>query len=270
MPNPRNISRKTAVRRAFTLLELLVVIGIIVLLAGLVLAVSSSVIRASEERATQNTLTVLDTALEEFERTLDRKVTYRSAAYSGYTQDAAAASGLRYDVESSPPAAPAGSGITGWTGLAQPYAAAITPAGLPAYSNLPFRRTVHLIWAMTQTPSSAAVMAQLPDSVFRGVRPSGTSAGYTAVRHCIDSWETPIIAVFPGREATANDAAAIVDVDGTVKSDSEWATVQQGGYRASCKDRRVLFVSAGNDARLTQQNGANYEPSADNLVSYQP
>lgn len=259
-------------RRAFTLLELLVVIGIVVLLAGLVLAVSSSVVRASEERATRNTLTVLDTALEEYERTLDRRVTYRSGAYTGYTADALTVAGVlqRYDIDTAPSAPPAGSGIAAWTGLAQPYASAIAPAGLPAYSNLPFRRTVHLIWAMSQSPSSAAIMAQLPDSVFRGIRPPGTSAGYTGVRHCIDSWETPIIAILPGREATPADAAAIVDKDGTVKSDSEWATVQQGGFRLSCKDRRVLWVSAGNDARLTDQSGANYVPSADNLYSYEP
>ena len=58
----------------FSLIELLVVIGIIVLLASLVLAVSGSVIRANEERATRNTLTVLDTATEEYERTLDRRI----------------------------------------------------------------------------------------------------------------------------------------------------------------------------------------------------
>ncbi|MFM7135392.1 MAG: type II secretion system protein, partial [Planctomycetota bacterium] len=81
-------------RRAFTLLELLVVIGIVVLLAGLVLAVSSSVIRASEERATRNTLTVLDTALEEYERTLDRRITYRSGAYTGYTADPLTVAGV--------------------------------------------------------------------------------------------------------------------------------------------------------------------------------
>ena len=62
--------RPTARRGGFTLIELLVVIGIIVLLASLVLAVSGSVIRASEERATRNTLEILNTATEEFERTL--------------------------------------------------------------------------------------------------------------------------------------------------------------------------------------------------------
>ena len=46
-------------KKGFTLLELLIVIGIIVIIASLVLAVSSSVVRASEERATKNTLEVL-------------------------------------------------------------------------------------------------------------------------------------------------------------------------------------------------------------------
>jgi len=44
------------------------------------------------------------------------------------------------------------------------------------------------------------------------------------VRHCIYSWDTPIIAVFPGRDATSAEVAAnnlsIVDKDGTVRCDS--------------------------------------------------
>ena len=262
-------------RRGFTLLELLIVIGIIVIVASLVLAVSSSVVRASEERATRNTLEVLNMAAEEYERTVDRRVTYRSGAVTGgiAAETAPSASnGLRYDVDTNPTAPPSGTATTAWTGLSNPYNT--VSGGLPAYSSLPFRRTAMLIQAMTDSPTCAAIMQKLPEAIFRGIKVNANSNSFSPVRHCIDAWDTPIIAVFPGREATAAELTTnnpnIVDKDGTVKCDSEWAAPTAGGMQVSCKDRRILFISAGNDSRFTVQTGATYAPSNDNLYSYEP
>lgn len=271
--------------RAFTLLELLVVIGIIVIVASLVLAVSSSVARASEERTTRNTLEVLNMAAEEYERTIDRRVAYRSGAVTGgIAADGttnADGSPVRYDVDSVPTTPPAGSGTAAWNALATPYT--LTPTtggptngnGLPAYSFKPFQRTVHLLQAMTDTPTCAAIMQKLPESIFRGVKANTAQGNFTGVRHCIDAWDTPIVAIFPGREANAAELATnnpnVVDKDGTVRSDSEWGNpATQGGMQVSCKDRRILFISAGNDSRFTVQTGGNYQPSNDNLYSYEP
>lgn len=256
----------------FTLLEMLVVIGIIVLLASLVLAVSGSVIRASEERSTRNTLEILNSATEEYERTLDRRVSYQSATNGGSPADIAASQTVRYDVVSAPATPPVGSGVATWAALAAPYPS-VTGPGLPAYSVRPFQRTVHLIWALTQSPASASIMQKIPESSFRGVRPSGTSAGFTGVRHAVDAWDTPIIAIFPGREANSNglvDPANNIDADGTIKCDSETATATNGGLGISCKNRKILWASAGNDSRFTTQTGTVYSPSTDNLYSYEP
>jgi len=256
----------------FTLLEMLVVIGIIVLLASLVLAVSGSVIRASEERSTRNTLEILNSATEEYERTLDRRVSYLSATNGGSPADVAASQTVRYDVVSAPATPPVGSGVATWAALAAPYPS-VTGPGLPAYSVRPFQRTVHLIWALTQSPASASIMQKIPESSFRGVRPSGTSAGFTGVRHAVDAWDTPIIAIFPGREANSNglvDPANNIDADGTIKCDSETATATNGGLGISCKNRKILWASAGNDSRFTIQTGTVYSPSTDNLYSYEP
>lgn len=266
-----NVQPSTSRASGFTLLEMLVVIGIIALLASLVLAVSGSVIRASEERSTKNSLELLNAATEEYERTLDRRLTYQSTATLGFPIDPlpTAANGLRYDVLSAPATSPINSQ---WNTLAAPYSA-VTGPGLPSYSVRPFQRTVHLIWALTQSPTSAAIMQKIPDSVFRGVRPAGTGAVPTTVRHVVDAWDTPIIAIFPGREANSNgivDPAANVDADGTIKSDSEWATAQNGGMQLSCKNRKILWVSAGNDSRFITQSGSNYTASTDNLYSYEP
>ena len=113
-------------------------------------------------------------------------------------------------------------------------------------------------------------MQKIPDSVFRGVRPS-VGAIPTGLRHVVDAWDTPIIAIFPGREANTNGFTdANVDADGTIKSDSEWATAQNGGMQLSCKNRKILWVSAGNDSRFITQSGSNYTASTDNLYSYEP
>jgi hypothetical protein len=242
---------------------------------SLVLAVSGSVIRASEERATRNTLEILNAATEEYERVLDRRVSYRSGAVpGGIAADPTA--GLVYDVETAPAAIPpgsAGNGVTGWTQLQQPYST-IPPNGLPAYSNLSFRRTATLLWAMSQSQSVAPILQKLPESVLRSIK-IGTGIQTSLLRHCVDSWDTPIIAVFPGRDATQAELDAnnpnIVDPDGTVRCDSEWAAAAAGGLRVSCKNRRILWVSAGNDARFSDAPVSGVaNPSADNLYSYEP
>ena len=274
------LPRPAARRGGFTLIELLVVIGIIVLLVSLVLAVSGSVIRSSEERATRNTLEVLNAATEEFERVLDRRISYQSGVVaSGIAADPAPSATAVYDILSSyaaatsiPPGSP-GNGVTGWTQLSQPYST-LPPNGLPGYSLQPFRRAATLLWVMSQSQSVGPILQKLPESVFRSIN-IGTGQQTSLLRHCVDSWGTPIIAVFPGREATQTELDAnnanVIDRDGTVKSDSEWQSAANGGLRVSCKDRRILWVSAGNDTRFSDLPVSGVSnPSGDNLYSYEP
>ena len=130
---------------------------------------------------------------------------------------------------------------------------------------------------MSESPTCAVLMQKLPDAIFRGIKPNANSASFTAVRHCVDAWDTPIIAVFPGRDARrvadatgAADNPNFIDKDGTVKCDSEWGLPTAGGMQVSCKDRRILFMSAGNDSRFTAVTGGVYSLSNDNLYSYEP
>lgn len=271
-PKPRKFKER---KKGFTLLELLIVIGIIVIVASLVLAVSASVVRASEERSTRNTLEVLNMAAEEYERTVDRRITYRTAAVTGgVAADTApnATNGLKYDIDTNPATPPSGTGVGAWTNLSPPYASVTN--GLPAYSNLPFRRTAMLIQAMTDSPTVGAIMQKLPEAIFRGIKVNAASNSFSTVRHCMDAWDTPIVAIFPGREASAPELQTnnpnVVDKDGTIKCDSEWGQAVAGGLQVSCRDRRILFVSGGNDSRFTVQTGTVYSPSNDNLYSYEP
>ena len=63
-------------RSGFTLVEMIITIGIIVLLAGLTLSVSVAVVRGSEARETETTLRILETAIREWEVQSDRRVSY--------------------------------------------------------------------------------------------------------------------------------------------------------------------------------------------------
>jgi len=64
------------VRRGFTLLEIVVVISLILFLVGLTLSVGVTVIERSEITQTENTMRLLDMALQEWEIAADRKLSW--------------------------------------------------------------------------------------------------------------------------------------------------------------------------------------------------
>lgn len=69
-------ARRPSIRRAFSLLELVVVIGIIVLLAGLVLAVATGLLTQSEERQARSAMLLVDEAIEEWQLSTGRPFSY--------------------------------------------------------------------------------------------------------------------------------------------------------------------------------------------------
>lgn len=62
--------------RAFTLIEVLIVIGLIVLLTGITVTVTTTVYERAQIRNTQTMLQLLTTALDEWEATSERKATW--------------------------------------------------------------------------------------------------------------------------------------------------------------------------------------------------
>ena len=289
MNSTKSMTRAHA-RPGFTLIETLVVIGIIAILASLTLAVSSVISRTADERNTRNTLAVLDAAVEEYQTTTGSRITYRTGPVpGGVAEDPFPAnSGYRWDVwysqrqssaipEESPPP---GSGSANWsTGFAKPYSTldlvSGQPSGFPSYSMAPHRRTAKLIALLAQSPTTQSVLEALPESVYKGVASSSLSnVTPLGLRHVIDAWDVPIIAVFPGRDAAPTDAANTIDADGTIRCDSEWGRTNspssphsEGGMLISCKNRRILWAAAGPDSKF-HTNPTTL--STDNLYSYEP
>lgn len=239
---------RTRPAAGFSLLELTIVIGIILLLAALVVAVSTAVIAANEKRNTQNTLAMLDAAMKEWERQVDRPVTFQNPQNP---QDPTG-TGYFYDIVPDPTIASLG-----------------IPAAATQYTGNDDlrrhrRRTVALIELIAKQPDVEAMLARLPEDTLRRIRTQTTTVQYANAKEVIDAWGNPIVAIFPGRARASNDPASLaIDPDGTIRSVSE-----STGPRI-CRNRQVLFVSGGPDGELVDKaSTGGIDESADNLYSY--
>ena len=66
-------------QRGFTLVELLVVFGVMLLVLGMTVTTSLALIQSSKAQQTEQTLRLLDTAMMEWEVTADRRLLDRVA-----------------------------------------------------------------------------------------------------------------------------------------------------------------------------------------------
>lgn len=214
-------------RRAFTLLELLITIGIIALLAGVVLAVSSAVIRNAESRQIEAAFRALDEAVGEFERARGQKITYRRA--NGDPDG-------NYDCME--------------LGITQPYLIVQLLNGRN-WANNDFRPL------LAGNERALEILKRIdPDLLRRDtstVPPTGT--GVNAVPapriELIDPWGTRVGVIFPGRAKNPGETG---DADGTVRTSDE-------NMLGACRDGRICFVSAGPDGNFgtREDNLSSYE-----------
>jgi type II secretory pathway pseudopilin PulG len=231
---------RTRPAAGFSLLELTIVIGIILLLAALVVAVSTAVIAANEKRNTQNTLAVLDAAMKEWERQVDRPVSFQNAT-----------------------------GETGtWDIVPDPTIASLgIPAAVLQYNGSGDlqkhrRRTVALIELIAKQPDVESMLARLPDDTLRRIRTQTTPVQYANVKEVVDAWGNPIVAIFPGRAFRTGESGT-PEIDGSIR------TVSESTGPRSCRNRQVLFVSGGPDGNLVDiASTGGIDESADNLYSY--
>lgn len=233
-------------RGGFTLVEVVVVIGIILFLVGLTLSVSVAVIEGSEILQTETVLQILDTAVKEWELTADRKLSWG---------DDGVPSGAVYDMQGDPN-----------TGMS-------------------LTEDVFIISELLNTvrrPSQVKeIIAKIdPEFVYtygpgppypQWIDPPQQSAvdnQFNGSLTILDAWGTPIYPTHPG--PTWFEGALLPrDDDGTMQIYNEF-------YYGVVPNRQVVFVSAGPDQLfgLPTEFGAGIdleaairEARADNIFS---
>jgi len=246
-------------RRAFTVLELVIVIGVILVLMSLALTVTSVVLAANDRRSVQSTFVLLDQAITSWESQAGREMT----------------AGRRANPPGTPTVPDFTLGTNGPT------------AGFDVYEEN-FNTTYAIcvvLERLATSPDSAEIIARLPSTAIRFVPLNGTNAveplptnwtqttpqqdpnqmpPYASVREIFDPWNRRIGVIFPGRAATKAEVAAAVTAPTSQGIDVEDGSVRtmDEHFLGICRNRKMCFVSAGPDGDMGT--------TADNIYSYEP
>ena len=226
--------------RAFSLIEMMIVIGIIAILAGLTLGISNKVLRGSEIRKTKDAITLLDTAISEWETEMGRSMTFASVGAVDGT----------YDIESD--------GILG----VPAFNASVPQSEMTEAMDF---RAEELWKILIELEASKNILAKIhPDLIEEDVHGA----------RVVDAWGFPIGIVFPcgnfedsGLITLAQDASG----DLTVRDQAEDGL-------GSCLNKRAYLVSAGPDGLWGYRYQANpysrddetWSATLDNVTSYEP
>ncbi len=255
-------------RSAFTLVEMLIVIGIVVLLAALVVAVSAGLSRQSEVRETEMLFERMNVMLQEWETAADRELRWGEDGKSG---TGAVDSRAKYDLQLDTPHIMV---ITEMLRtVARPkevrdHIAQFKPEQVFRYGS----QAADPPWLMVGDP-------QDPDPQCRPPQGGGSipAAGWLTDPEnesddnttILDAWQLPVRVVHPGR-LWLDDPAETEDRDddGTIRTPLE-------RIYGVARNAKLYFVSAGPDGKF-----GNRDPDAgvsndvrdyadDNVFSYE-
>ena len=267
----------SSIRRAFSLLEIVVVLGVILLLAALVLAVSGSVLAASERRETENVMRLLEQATLEWEQALGRPINYGPKAELGLTGVPA-----RDVYEENFPPTP-GMQYAAWSSCVLMQRFGENERTRDIVSKIP--ETYSRRWR-TGDPALPGVWGNISAVA---TNPNRMPNGNGNVPLVLDAWGFRIGVCFPGRpwrngtglstttptqfysgglylRGVNSPASGAPDADGTEQTPDE-------RIFGSCRDRRIRFVSAGPDGAFGDVYGAEgsaaKKQTQDNIVSYE-
>ncbi len=231
-------------RKGFTLIEMVVVIGIIVALAAIILGVARSVSEKSEVDQTQNVLKLLDLAMGEWETASDRKLSW---GYDGTPP------GMKYEIQSGYSSSP--------------------PEGVAE------RQTSDCIAKLRSSTGSKEILAKINDKLL--VR-TELPTPRVFIRDMWDK-EIVMVHPGRLYDPVNDPPSVIKDLDGTIRTTDAIPNVHHDGCEmrfGACINRRVCFVSAGPNGRfgdlhldvaassLTQAQQADIALAADNIYSY--
>lgn len=268
----------------FTLIEMMIVIGIIALLAALTLGISNSVLRNSEISRTQNTLRLLDMALQEWELEIGRPVTFRDYASPAEEGGFGQGQGVVYAYD-----------ITSWVDLngtaLEDEPLLIEPgfgweAGVENDIMLEAMATriKETTTTLLESESSKEILQRILPRHFDEVE-IATDDGIVEGSFYIDAWGTPIGVVFPCQQfSRAPDPYNLLGIWRDESGDLTLRDQAEDGL-GSCVGLRPYFVSAGPDRlwgyRYQSADGPDHDnpeapsvelwsESLDNIYSYDP
>ena len=241
--------RNNPVRRAFTLIELIIVIGVIVLLVTITLTVGSIVIENSERRNAEAAMTVMAEAVDAWEATRERPLTFGIDEDGDYTGPG---SGPYYSVNAD------GFELDGDFG--------------DDLEDLAAQLTTRALQVLADSPESKELLARMDPKRLRALDMNEPDYEDDVFKQRLtDPWDGPILVVFPGREWSdllfaAADGSTTADLDGTIRTDVE----ERIGV---ARERRIAFVSAGPDGffgdRQAATDSVEYQRTLDNIYSYE-
>jgi type II secretory pathway pseudopilin PulG len=242
-------------RRAFTVLELVVVIGVILILMALALTITSTVLSGNDRRSMQGTFLLLDQAIASWQAQTGRELTFGRIAIP-----------------------------TGTTGSPDFTLGTTGPSAAFDIYEENFDGTYAIcvvVDRLASNPDAAEILSKIPSSMFRSVPrtiagapveplPAGwptpgvgtdpnqmPSTDWTLVREICDPWDKRIAVVFPGRAARPSELSATgTSVD---REDGSVRTRDEVGF-GICRGRKICFVSAGPDREFhTDDDITSYE-----------
>ena len=254
----------TKARRAFTIVEIVVVISLILFLLGLTLSVSTVVIERSEIRQTEITIRLLDTALQEWEALADRQITWG--------RDTFPSSGSTYDLQ--------GNWLTG--------------RSLITDDVFIISELLDVIGRSSQVKDIIAridadfVHTYEPGSPYPPwIDPAQENAvdSKWGVQHgplklppslaILDAWDAPIYPIHPG------PLWEDMGISSMIRDEDSTARITNETKYGIARNRRICFLSAGPDGHFGLDEEflglggddlarAKEKARADNLYSYQP
>ena len=243
-------------RGGFSLIELVVVVGVIITLISLVLAVSTLLIQQNEKRQLESAYATMNVAVQEYELAVGRPLTYEDRYEQG-----AGSYDIPWIVELGVGGLGPFYGASG-AGNACNCSAAQDTAGWQ-------KTIVRLLQLLERTDAAESAIAKLDPSLFRPLElPTTSNASLSTLE---DPWGAAVAVVMPGRRFRdgVDDSTFDRDADGTIRTQME-------NKLGICRNGQVLFVSAGPDGDIGclscsgQADSPRFEATLDNIYSYSP
>lgn len=253
-------------RRAFTLIELIVVIGIILLLVALTAAVSTALVTRAEVQRTESTLSLLDQALEDWRVTIDRSMSWGTDGTPA---------GATYDLHINTPHVVMVTEMLRTVGR--------TPTAKEILAQIPEKQVLRYDTANPPGSGTSWLSPGDPDDPDPNVGGWTLADFVTGDLVIMDAWGTPIRMIHPGR--LINAVPSVTDPQPT--SWPAWITEQDGTvyvedgngfngleeYYGVARNRKVCFVSAGPDGKFGSVTAAVgtklHDQTLDNIYSYE-